>query len=124
LSLQSLSSTPKQLHNSDSPRDDQIQFISEQSNTFGFSLSGSISCFVLHFQRVYLRTNYTELHRLGNEFCFSELSAKPSEFPPSMNFTEAEAEDADERGGTASPQEKANQRSQVIAMLRCCDFAG
>jgi hypothetical protein len=88
-----------------------MQFISKRFNTFGFSLSGSIFCFSLSIFREFLSaldgnsinitdTNFTELHRLCEEFGFSELGAKLSEFRPSMDFTEAETEDADARGCT------------------------
>jgi hypothetical protein len=37
-------------------------------------------------------TNFTELHQLCEEFGFSELTAKLSEFCPSMDFKEGETE--------------------------------
>jgi hypothetical protein len=43
-------------------------------------------------------TNFTELDRLCEEFGFTELAAKLSEFRPSMDFKETEAENADGRG--------------------------
>jgi hypothetical protein len=63
-------------------------------------------------------TNFTELDRLCKEFGFSEIAAKLSEFRPSMNFKEAQTEDADARGRIAALEEKANQHSHVIAMLK------
>jgi hypothetical protein len=98
----------RNVHNSGSPSDKQMQFISKQSTTFGFSLSDSISCFSLHFPGVSFPlqgnainitdTNFTELHRLCEEFDFTEFAVKLSEFRPSMDFSEGEAEDADARG--------------------------
>jgi hypothetical protein len=61
-------------------------------------------------------TNFTELHRLCDEFGFSELAAKLSEFRPSMDFKEAE--DADARGRIAALKEQSNQHSHLIAMLQ------
>jgi hypothetical protein len=49
-------------------------------------------------------TNFRELHQLCEEFCFSELAAKLSEFRPSKDFKEAE--DADPRGQIAALEEK------------------
>jgi uncharacterized coiled-coil protein SlyX len=65
-------------------------------------------------------TNFTELDRLCNEFGFSELSAKLSEFRPSIDFKERESEfeDADARGRIAFLEEKSNQHSHVIAILQ------
>jgi hypothetical protein len=62
-------------------------------------------------------TNYTELERLCNEFCFTELAAKLSEFRPSLDLKEAETEDADARGRIAVLEETTNQHSHVIAIL-------
>jgi hypothetical protein len=62
-------------------------------------------------------TNYTELHRLCHEFCFSELAAKLSEFRPSMDLKEAETEDANARGRIAVLKEKSNQHDHDIAIL-------
>jgi hypothetical protein len=62
-------------------------------------------------------TNFTELERLCDEFGFTELATKLSEFRPSMDFQEAETEDADARGRIAVLEKKSNQRSHVIAML-------
>jgi hypothetical protein len=83
--------------------DEQMQFISKRSRTFGFSLPGSISGFSLHFPGVYLHfgrnainfmdKNFTELQRLCEGLDFSEISAKFSEFCPSMDFKETEAEE-------------------------------
>jgi hypothetical protein len=61
-------------------------------------------------------TNYTELERLCNEFGFSELGAKLSEFRPSIDFKETE--DADARGRIAVLEEESNQHSHDIAMLQ------
>jgi uncharacterized coiled-coil protein SlyX len=61
-------------------------------------------------------TNFTELHRLCEEFGFSELAAKLSEFRPAMDFKEAE--DADARGRISALEEKSNQHSHVIAILQ------
>jgi glutathionylspermidine synthase len=36
-------------------------------------------------------TNFTELHRLSQEFGFSELAVKLSEFRPSLDFKEGES---------------------------------
>jgi hypothetical protein len=58
-------------------------------------------------------TNYTELHRLCAEFGFAELSAKLSEFRPSIDFKEAET-----RGRIAFLEEKSNQHSHFIAILQ------
>jgi hypothetical protein len=56
------------------------------------------------------------------EFCFTELAAKLSNFPLSINFTEreaeTEAEDVNARGRIAILEEKANQHSNVNAMLQ------
>jgi hypothetical protein len=64
--------------------------------------------------------NLTELDQLCDEFDFSELPAKLSEFRPSINFkeTETEAEDADARGRIAALDETTNQHSHVIVMLQ------
>jgi hypothetical protein len=61
-------------------------------------------------------TNFTELRQLCEEFDFSELSAKLSEFRPSMDFKETE--DAHSRGRIAALEEKTNQHSHFIAMLQ------
>jgi hypothetical protein len=61
-------------------------------------------------------TNFTELDRLCDEFGFSELAVKLSEFCPSMDFKEAE--DADARGRIAVLEEESNQHSHVIAILQ------
>jgi uncharacterized protein YdcH (DUF465 family) len=61
--------------------------------------------------------NFTELHRLCNEFGFTKLAANLSNFRPSIDFKE-EAEDADARGRIAALEEKANQHSHIIAMLQ------
>jgi hypothetical protein len=61
-------------------------------------------------------TSFTEFHRLCEEFSFSELGTKLSEFSPSMDFKEAE--DADARGRITALEEKANQHSHVIGMLQ------
>jgi hypothetical protein len=63
-------------------------------------------------------TNFTELDRLCEEFSFTELAEKLSEFCPSMDFKETEAEDADGRGQMAILEEKSNQHSHVIAILQ------
>jgi hypothetical protein len=62
-------------------------------------------------------TNYTELEWLCDEFGFSELAAKLSDFHPSIVFKKEETEDADARGRIAALDETANQHSHVIAML-------
>jgi hypothetical protein len=62
-------------------------------------------------------TNYTELERLCDEFCFSELAAKLSEFRLSMDFQKEEAEDADARGRIAFLEEQSNEHSHVTAIL-------
>jgi hypothetical protein len=104
-----------------------MQFISTESNTFGFSLSGSIFYFSLAFPGIYLRigrdwnaikitdTNYTELEQFCEDFGFMELAAKLSEFRPLMDFKESE--DADARGRIAVLEEDSNQHSHVIAIL-------
>jgi hypothetical protein len=53
-------------------------------------------------------TNFTELDRLCNEFGFTEVAAKLSEFRPLMDFKEpkVEVEDADARGRIAVLFEK------------------
>jgi hypothetical protein len=61
-------------------------------------------------------TNFTELHQLCEEFGFSELPTKLSDFRPSMNFKEAD--DADARGRIAALEKMANQHSHVIAILQ------
>jgi hypothetical protein len=61
-------------------------------------------------------TNFRELLRLCDEFGFSELAAKLSEFRSSMDFKETE--DVDARGRIAGLEETANQHSHVIAMLQ------
>jgi hypothetical protein len=63
-------------------------------------------------------TNFTELHQLCDEFGFTELAAKLSEFRPSMDFKEPEAEDADPRGRIAFLEEKLNQHDHDIAILQ------
>jgi FtsZ-binding cell division protein ZapB len=63
-------------------------------------------------------TNFTELLRLCEEFAFSELAAKLSEFCPSIDFREAEGEDADARRRISALEEKANQHSHAIVMLQ------
>jgi hypothetical protein len=63
-------------------------------------------------------TNFPELQRLCDEFGFSELAAKLSEFRPSMDFKKGETEDADARGRIAALEEKTNQHSHVIAILQ------
>jgi hypothetical protein len=55
---------------------------------------------------------------LCEEIGFSEPATKLSEFRPSMDFKESEAEDAETRGRIAAPEEKANQHSHVNAMLQ------
>jgi hypothetical protein len=67
-------------------------------------------------------TNFTELQRLCEDFGFSKIAGKLSEFHPLMDLKEAktETEDADARGRIAVHGEKANQHSHVIVMLRCC----
>jgi hypothetical protein len=62
--------------------------------------------------------NFAELRRLCEEFSFSELAAKLSEFRPSMDFKETETEDGDARGRIAALEENANQHSHVIVMLQ------
>jgi archaellum component FlaC len=62
-------------------------------------------------------TNFTELDRLCKEFGFSELATKLSEFRPSMDFQEAETEDANARGRIAALEEETNRHSHVIPML-------
>jgi hypothetical protein len=70
--------------------------------------------------------NFTELHRLCDEFGFSELATKLSDFRPSINFkqgpaeteTETETEDADTCGRIAALEEKTNQYSHVITILQ------
>jgi hypothetical protein len=62
-------------------------------------------------------TNYTELDRLCNEFGFTEVAAKLSEFRPSIDFKEGEAEDANARGRIAVLEEQTNQHSHVIAIV-------
>jgi hypothetical protein len=58
-------------------------------------------------------THFTELHRLCEEFGFSELATKLSTFRPSMDFKEAEAKHADIR-----------ERIAVLeAKVPHCDFA-
>jgi hypothetical protein len=61
-------------------------------------------------------TNFTEFQRLCEEFDFTELAAKLSEFRPSMDFKETE--NPDTRGGIAALEKKANQHSHVIAILQ------
>jgi FtsZ-binding cell division protein ZapB len=61
-------------------------------------------------------TNFTEFHRLCDEFAFSEIAAKLSEFRPSMDFKEVE--DSDARGRIAALEEKVNQHSHIITMLQ------
>jgi hypothetical protein len=60
-------------------------------------------------------TNDTELERFCEQFCFSELAAKLSEFPSLMDFKEAE----NARGRIAVLEEKANR-----TRFRDCSFAG
>jgi hypothetical protein len=65
-------------------------------------------------------TNFTGLHRLCEEFGFSELAAKLSKFRPSMDVAEEEleAQDADVRERIAVLEEMVNQPSHVIAILQ------
>jgi hypothetical protein len=63
-------------------------------------------------------TNYTELERLCDEFGFSDLAAKLSEFRLSIDFQKEETEDADARGRIAILEENTNQHSHVIATLQ------
>jgi hypothetical protein len=65
-------------------------------------------------------TNFTELQQLCNDFDFSELAAKLSDFRRSIDFRKpkGEAKDVNARGRIASLEEKANQHSHVIAMLQ------
>jgi hypothetical protein len=63
-------------------------------------------------------TNFRELQRLCEEIDFTEIAAKLSEFRPSMDFKEAEAEteDADARGQIAVLEEKSNKK--IFNLLR------
>jgi hypothetical protein len=61
-------------------------------------------------------TNFTELQRLCEEFGFSEIAAKLSEFRLLMNFNEAE--DANARGRIAALEEKSNQHDHDIEVLQ------
>jgi hypothetical protein len=49
---------------------------------------------------------------------FTEVAAKLSEFRPSMDFKEGEAEDANARGRIGFLEEKSNQHDHDIAMLQ------
>jgi hypothetical protein len=106
-----------------------MQFISKQSNSHDFSLSGFNLLFLSPFFREFISalegnainitdTNYTKLQQLCEEFGFSELAAKLSAFHLSMNFKESESEDADARGRIAALEEKVSQHSHVIAILQ------
>jgi hypothetical protein len=59
-------------------------------------------------------THLTELHQLCEEFCFSELAAKLSEFRRSVDFKESE--DAD--GRIAALEEKVEHCEYEIAILQ------
>jgi hypothetical protein len=59
-------------------------------------------------------TNITELDRFCDEFGFTELATKLSEFRPSIDSKEAE--DANVCGRIAFLEEKANRHFQVIAI--------
>jgi hypothetical protein len=61
-------------------------------------------------------TNFIGLQRLCEEFGFSEITAKLSEFRPSIDLKEAE--DSDARGRILVLEEKANQHSHAIVMLQ------
>jgi archaellum component FlaC len=61
-------------------------------------------------------TNFTELTQLSEEFGFSELATKLSEFRPSMDFKEAE--DSDSRGRIAALEEKANEHDHDVEVLQ------
>jgi uncharacterized coiled-coil protein SlyX len=61
-------------------------------------------------------TNFTELQRLCEEFGFTELVAKLSEFRPSIDFKEEE--DANVRGRIAALEEKTNQHDGTITVLQ------
>jgi hypothetical protein len=63
-------------------------------------------------------TNFTELHQLCEEFGFSELAAKLSEFRPSMEFKKAEDTNADARERIAALDEKVNQHDRDITLLQ------
>jgi hypothetical protein len=92
-----------------------MQFISKQFNIVDFSLPSSISRFSVSLSLSIFRefiiawdgnavnimdTNFTELERLCDEFCFTELATALAEFRPPMDFKEA-SEDADARRRTA-----------------------
>jgi hypothetical protein len=72
-------------------------------------------------------TNFTELDRLCDEFDFTELAGKLSEFRSLMGFkageataeanAKAESENADARGRIAALEEKENYHCHVIAIL-------
>jgi hypothetical protein len=56
--------------------------------------------------------NFTDLDRLCNEFGFSELASKLSDFRPSMNF-----QDSNARGRIAFLEETTNQHDHDIELL-------
>jgi hypothetical protein len=56
-------------------------------------------------------TNFTDLQRLSQEFGFSQLAAKLSEFRSSIDFK-------DSRGRIATLEEKSNQHSHIIAIMQ------
>jgi predicted nuclease with TOPRIM domain len=63
-------------------------------------------------------TNFPELKRLCEEFSFSKIATKLSEFWLSMDFKKGKAEDADARERIEALEEKPNQHSHVIVMLQ------
>jgi bacterioferritin (cytochrome b1) len=61
-------------------------------------------------------TNFTEHHRLYEEFGFCEIAAKLCKFRPSTDFKEAK--NADRRERIAALEQKANQHSHGSAMMQ------
>jgi hypothetical protein len=63
-------------------------------------------------------THFTDIHRLYEEFCFSELAAELSEFHSSMDFKEGEAKAKAESEDELQYLNK--RQSNTITTLRCC----
>jgi hypothetical protein len=128
-------SASKKLSNSDSPSDEQKQFISKQSETCWFLLidfnlfflflspfSGSLSPHWKVMESI-SRTQISEnlMGCVTNLISLNLLANFPSSVPL-MDFkageAKAESEDADARGRIAVLEEQSNQHSHVIAMLQ------
>jgi hypothetical protein len=114
-----------------------MQFISKKNPTLSLSPSQVISAVSLSIFREFISAlegnainitdiNFIELDQLCEEFGFTEIGAKLSEFHPSMYFkeseskskSETEAEDANSRGRIAALKAKAQHCEDEIAILQ------